>query len=165
MEALFKPMNWNDFPAEYKVIFRMIRAPYLGWFMLSVANMFLKKVVPDSIIRKLSQEEYDNYLEPYPTVASRKPVRVWPQQLPISGKPKQIHEIIAAYNKWLTESDIPKLCLYAHPGAIIKENGVEYIKHNFPNTKMVDIEEGIHYLQEDNPHKIGQEITDWFKGI
>lgn len=165
MEAIFKPMSWNDFPPEYKIIFKMIRAPYLGWLMLSVANMFLKKVVPDSIIRKLSKEEYDHYLAPYPTIASRRPVRAWPQQLPINGKPKRVYEIINAYNAWLITSDVPKLCLYAHPGAIIKEQGVEYIKNRFPNTKMVDIGAGIHYLQEDNPHVIGNEIAKWYKEI
>jgi len=165
MEAIFKPMTWEDFPTEYKVIFRMIRTPFIGWLMISVANIFLKKVLPDSMVRKLSKEEFDYYLKPYPTISSRKPVRVWPLQLPISGKPKGVHEIITAYNKWLTESDIPKLCLYAHPGAIIKENGVEYIRNSFPNTKMVDIGKGIHYLQEDSPHIIGKEIAEWYQKI
>jgi len=165
MEALIKPMNWDNFPTEYKIIFRLIRAPFIGWLMLSVANMFLKKVVPDSIIRKLSKEEYDHYLKPYPTIASRKPVRVWPQQLPINGKPKRVYEKIDAYNKWLKESETPKLCLYAHPGAIITEKEVNYIKNKFPNTKMVDIGKGKHYLQEDSPHIIGEEIAKWFQEI
>jgi len=165
MEALIKPMTWDSFPPNYRVIFKLIRAPYIGWLMLSAANVFLKKVVPDSIIRKLSKEEYKQYLKPFPTVASRKPVRKWPQQLPISGKPKGVHKIISAYNKWLTETNIPKLCLYAQPGAIITENDVEYIKNSFPNTKMVDVGEGIHYLQEDNPHVIGKKIANWFQEI
>ena len=159
MEALIKPMNWDSFPGEYKIIFRLIRAPFIGWLMLSVANMFLKKVVPDSMIRKLSKEEFDHYLAPYPTIASRKAVRVWPQQLPISGKPKRIYDKIVAYNTRLKKSDIPKLCLYAHPGAIIKEEEVAYIQKNFPNTKMVDIGEGIHFVQEDNPHGVGKAIS------
>ncbi len=165
MEALIKPMNWEDFPGNYKLIFRLIRAPFIGWLMLSVANMFLKKVLPDSMIRKLSKEEFNNYLKPYPTISSRKAVRVWPQQLPISGKPNHVYEKIVAYNKWLTESDVPKLCLYAHPGAIITNKGVKYVKNNFPNTKMVNIGAGKHFLQEDSPHIIGKETADWYRGI
>ena len=133
--------------------------------MLSVANVFLKKVVPDSIIRKLSKEEYDNYLKPFPTVRSRKPVRAWPQQIPIDGSPKGVYDIINAYNKWLMASDIPKLCLYAHPGAIIMKKEVDYVRDNFPNTKMVDIGKGKHYIQEDNPHFIGKEIASWLQDI
>jgi haloalkane dehalogenase len=163
MEALIKTMNWEDFPKDYKIAFKMIRAPYIGWFMLSVANIFLKKIVPDSMIRTLSKEEFDQYLEPYPTIASRKPVRVWPTQIPINGKPRRMFDIISSYNSWLMESEIPKLCLYAHPGAIITEKEVEYIKENFPHTKLVDIGEGIHYVQEDNPHRIGEEVAKWFQ--
>jgi len=76
-----------------------------------------------------------------------------------------MYDIISSYNSWLMESEIPKLCLYAHPGAIIAEKEVEYIKQNFPNTKMVDIGEGIHYVQEDNPHRIGEEVAKWFQKL
>ena len=58
-----------------------------------------------------------------------------------------------------------KLCFYAHPGAIIREETVEYIKKTFKNTKMVDIGKGIHFVQEDNPHKIGKETADWYRSI
>ena len=55
--------------------------------------------------------------------------------------------------------------LYAHPGAIMKEKEVEYIKNNFKKTRMVDIGQGIHYLQEDHPHGIGMEIVNWYKEL
>lgn len=165
MEAIYKPLNWNELPKNYKIVFKLMRTPFIGWLMISVGNMFLKKILPDSIVRKLSKEEYEYYLKPYPTIKSRKPVRVWPLEVPISGTPKRVHDKIAAYSKWLTKSDITKLCFYAHPGAIIQEEGVEYIKNNFPSTKMVDIGKGIHFLQEDNPHLIGKEIAKWYQNI
>jgi len=165
MEAVYKPMEWNDLPKEFRMVFKVLRTPFVGWVMISVANMFLKKMLPDSIVRKLSKEEFEYYKKPYPTIASRKPVRVWPMEIPIDGKPRRVHEKVVSYNKWLTESNIPKLCFYAHPGAIVREDGVEYIKSNFPNTKMVDIGKGIHFLQEDNPHLIGQEIANWYQKI
>lgn len=165
MEAVFEPITWKGMPSDMKMLFKMLRAPFIGWLMISVANMFIKKMIPKMIARKLSKEELDYYKEPYPTIKSRKPVRVWPLEIPIDGKPKRVYEKVVAYNKWLTESDIPKLCFYAHPGAIIREDGVEYIKNNFPNIKMVDIGEGIHYLQEDNPHFIGSELVKWYQGL
>ena len=165
MEAIIKTMNWNEFPTDYKIIFKLIRAPYIGWFMLTVLNMFLTKVVPDAIIRKLSKEEYDHYLKPYPTLASRKPVRKWPQQIPINGKPERMFEIIDAYHKWLCETDTPKLCLHANPGAIMTKREVELIRNKFPNTKFVDIGKGKHYVQEDSPHVIGEAIAAWYKEL
>lgn len=165
MEAVFKPMEWDDLPKDFKMIFKMLRTPFIGWLMVSVANMFVKKMLPDMIVRKLSNTEFDYYKKPYPSVGSRKPVRVWPMEVPISGKPKNVHDIVSAYSQWLKQSDIPKLCFYAQPGAIIKKGDVEYIKNNFPNTKMVDIGPGLHFIQEDNPHLIGQEIANWYQKI
>ena len=165
MEAIFRPITWSSMPPGMKMPFKMLRTPFIGWFMISVANMFVRKMIPDMIVRKLNEEEIKYYKMPYPTISSRKPVRVWPLEIPIDGKPKRVHEKVEAYSKWLTGSDIPKLCLYAHPGGIIKEEDVRYIKNNFPNTKMVDIGKGIHFLQEDSPHRIGQEIADWYQKI
>jgi len=165
MEALVKPMSWNEMPKEMVTPFKMLRTPFIGWLMISVGNMFIKKMIPDMIVRKLSKEEFEAYKKPYPTIRSRKPIRVWPLEIPINGKPKRVHDKLAAYGKWLTESDIPKLCLYAHPGAIIREENLKYIKRNLPNLETVDIGKGKHYIQEDNPHLIGQEIAKWYSKI
>jgi len=165
MEAIFRPITWDGMPPGMKMPFKMLRTPFIGWLMISVANIFIKKMIPDMITRKLSKEELDYYSAPYPTIRSRKPVRVWPLEIPIDGKPKRVHDKVVAYSKWLTESNIPKLCLYAHPGAIIRDEGVLWIKDHFPNTYMLDIGKGVHYIQEDNPHKIGQEIANWYQKI
>lgn len=165
MEAIIKPMTWKEMPKGMDKVFKLLRAPFVGWLMISVGNMFLNKMLPEMIVRKLSKEELDYYKKPYPTIASRKPVRVWPMEIPIEGKPRRVYEKISAYHEWLVQSDLPKLCLYSHPGAIMREDYVEYIKNNFPNTKLVDIGEGIHFIQEDSPHIIGREIAVWYQGI
>ena len=166
MEAMVKPLTWKGMPsASLRMAFKMMRAPGIGWLMISVANMFVKKLLPDMIVRKLSKEEIDYYEMPYPTIANRKPVRVWPIEVPFDRKPKHTYEIIKAYGEWLKESNIPKLFFYAQPGAIILKDTVEYIKSNFSNMKTVDIGEGLHFIQEDNPHQIGEEIAEWYKEI
>ena len=165
MEAIIKPVTWDEFPADYRIVFKLIRTPIIGWLMLSVANMFLNKVVPDTIIRKLSRQEMDTLKQPYPTIGSRKPVRTWPTQIPINGKPEDVHKIVSAYHEWLKETPVPKLCLYAKPGGLIKKRELEHIRSNFPHTKIVDVGKGIHYLQEDNPHAIGREIAHWLKEL
>ena len=166
MEAMVKPLTYKGMPsARLRIAFKMMRTPFIGWLMISVANMFVKKLLPDMIVRKLSQEEIDYYEMPYPTIASRKPLRVWPLEVAINEKPKHTYTIIKAYEKWLKESNIPKLFFYAYPGAIILEDTVEFINNNFSNIKSVDIGKGLHYIQEDNPHLIGEEIAKWYKEI
>jgi len=166
MEAMVKPLTYKGMPSVgLQIAFKMMRTPFIGWIMLNVANMFVKKLLPDMIVRKLSKKEMDYYEMPYPTIASRKAVRVWPLEVPIDEKPKQTYEIIRGYGEWLKESNIPKLFFYAHPGAIILEDTVEYINSNFSNIKSVDIGKGLHFIQEDNPHLIGEEIAKWYKTI
>ncbi len=165
MDALIKPMRWEDMPPGMATPFKMLRAPLIGWLMASVGNMFVKKMLPDMIVRKLSKEEFDYYKAPFPTVASRKAVRVWPQEIPINGQPERMQKLMADYATWLTQTPIPKLCLYSHPGAIIREKGVAYVKENYKNTKLVDMGEGLHFVQEDHPHFIGQEIAKWYQDI
>ena len=49
------------------------------------------------------------------------------------------------------------------PGAIIPPPMVEMCKQSYKNLKTVDVGPGIHYLMEDNPHLIGEEIAAWYK--
>lgn len=164
MESVIRPWTWDRMETKFRLAFRLMRTPVVGWVMISVANMFVKGMLPSGVMRDLTTEEFDRYKEPYPTIASRKPVRVWPQEVPISGSPARVHDKVAAYSEWLLETEIPKLCFYAHPGILIQDEDVEYIESNFANTTMVDLGEGLHYLQEDHPHRIGEEITSWYSG-
>jgi len=69
MEAMVKPLTWSGMPSVgLQIAFRMMRTPFVGWLMISVANMFVKKLVPDMIVRKLSKEEVEYYKKPYPTI-------------------------------------------------------------------------------------------------
>lgn len=165
MEAVVRPITWEWMPKRFRLSFRLWRTPVVGWVMLSVANMFVTQVLPRATVRELTDEELARYREPYPTIASRKPVRTWPREVPISGKPARVHEKVAAYSEWLTETDIPKLCLYARPGSIIQDEDVQYIEGNFTNTTMVDLGEGLHFLQEDHPHRVGEEIASWYSNL
>jgi len=161
MEAMVSTFNWADFPADFRMGFRMFRAPVIGGVMIQGLNVFLDKLMPQTIRRPLTDVEQERYHEPYPTWGSRKPVRVWPQQIPIDGKPADVHEVIASYAEWLRSTDKPKLLLYAHPGGILDARAVERCKETLPALETVDVGEGVHYLQEDNPHGIGEAIADW----
>ena len=165
MEAIIRPWTWEEMPRDFRLPFRLMRTPVVGWLMISVANLFVNRMLPIGVVRELTDDELDRYREPYPTIASRKPVRVWPLEVPISGKPARVHEKVAAYSEWLTETEIPKLCLYAHPGVLISDEEVTYIEHNFANTMVGDLGEGIHFLQEDHPHRIGEEIASWYVSV
>ena len=165
MEAMLKPIKWEDFPSKYRMGFKLFRAPGIGWFMISVVNVFVTQMLPQAIVRKLTAEEKDYYGSPYKTVNSRKPIRQWPCEIPIEGKPADVYEVISSYNQKLQESEVPKLLFYATPGGIIDSKTVDWCRQNLKNLKVVDIGDGIHFIQEDNPHLIGEELAKWFQDL
>ena len=165
MEALLKPMTWEDFPRDFRMGFKLMRTSGIGWFMISVMNMFVTQILPKATIRKLSAEEKAYYAAPYKTVQSRKPVRQWPCEIPIDGEPADVYEMISNYNQKLQESGLPKILFSATPGGIIDDKTVEWCKQNLKNLKVVDIGAGLHYIQEDNPHLIGEELAKWYLEI
>jgi len=165
MEAMVKTLEWSDLPAAHKVGFKLFRTPGIGWFMISVNNMFLKKMLPQLIVRKLTKEEIDVYEAPYQTIKSRKPVRRWPVEVPIAGKPASTYTMISDYSKKLQESDLPKLLFTADPGAIITKDWADWCRQNLKNLDVVHIGEGLHFIQEDNPHKIGEALANWYEKI
>ncbi len=74
-------------------------------------------------------------------------------------------ETVTAYNRWLQQSDLPKLLFYASPGALVSPAMVEWSQQNLKNLKTVDIGAGTHFLQEDNPHLIGSELANWYLSL
>ena len=165
MEAIVRPSKWSEFPRDFKMGFKLFRTPGVGWFMISVMNMFVKQILPQAIVRDLSDEEKAYYGSPYPTIASRKPVRQWPCEIPIDGTPADVHQAVEEYNRKLQESDLPKILFHATPGGIIGAETVQWCKDNLKNLRCVDIGKGIHFVQEDNPSLIGEELAKWYQGL
>ena len=128
--------------------------------------MFIKKMLPDMILRKLTQQEMAVYSAPYPTAKSRKPLLAWPLDVPFAdGKETSASAPVRSWSKWLREVNIPKLCFYVSPGVAIKEKDVKRIRETMKNVQLIDLGEGLHFIQEDHPHEIGQGLADWYVGV
>lgn len=165
MEAVYKLLDLNSKPKKVQAMMTFMKFPITNWILFGIANMFVKKMLPDMMIRKLTTKEFNIYKAPYKTIKSRKPVRVWPQEIAINGKPEYMHKIISEYHEFLKKSQIPKLCLYASPGMLITEDEIPWIERNFPETTCINIGEGLHFIQEDQPDNIGHSISNWLQNI
>ncbi len=166
MEAIVRPVpSWEMFHSDNRAIFQSFRTPDVGWDMIVNKNIFVEQILPGGIVRKLSEEEMDHYREPFRKPDSRKPVWRWPNELPIEGDPPDVVETVERYNRWLQQTDLPKLLFYGNPGALINAPVLEWCKQNLKRLKTVDIGRGLHYLQEDAPHLIGSELANWYKSL
>jgi haloalkane dehalogenase len=163
MEAFLMPLTWNGFPNIVKETFQNIRTPEIGYDLVVNKNIFVEQLLPGAILRNLTEEEMNNYKEPYEMAESRIPVWVWPNEIPIDGNPADVHKIVTDYNQWLKETELLKLLFYASPGGLINASMVDWSKANLKNLETVDLGQGLHYLQEDHPHAIGKTLSNWIQ--
>ena len=87
--------------------------------MILDRNMFVERVLPGSVLRKLTEAEMTEYRRPYLQREDRWPTLTWPRQIPIAGEPADVVQIAPDYSQWMAENDIPKLFVNAEPGAIL----------------------------------------------
>lgn len=165
MEAIIRPFSYARVQLPFRLMFQAFRAPGLGWLLISVLNMFVNVVLPGSVVRPMTSAEMAHYRAPYPTVASRKPVHQWPREVPFDEEPYDVHQAVQAYSEKLQESQLPKLLFYATPGALITPNMVKWCEATLPNLTTVDVGEGRHFIQEDHPHLIGEELAKWVEAL
>jgi hypothetical protein len=97
-------------PLIMRMQFNLMRNPFFNWLMVVKGNMFLNKMLPDMIMRKLTFVEKAAYHEPYLLEKDRKPVARWPMEIPIDGFPAGNHATVSAvttiYAHWLTETQV-----------------------------------------------------------
>ena len=163
MEALVAPVSWSEWPEDARDIFKAFRSDK-GEDLILQRNLFVEAVLPNAIIRKLTDEEMNHYRAPFLTSEDRQPVLNWPRQIPIDGEPVEMVELVSAYGNWIeTSTSLPKLFINAEPGSILVGRQREYCR-TWPNQREVTVR-GKHFVQEDSPSEIGQAIAAWFKGL
>ncbi|WP_419928898.1 haloalkane dehalogenase [Candidatus Poriferisocius sp.] len=166
MESLHDVPPVKELPLSVRIGTAFIRNDLFGKFIVGHLNLLIKKMLPSLIERDLTKEELAVYAAPYPTKESRRPLWVWPQEVPYDaegGTP--VGDAFVAWRDWLSTSKIPKLCLYTTPGAGIKEREAQKVRETFVNTDVVHVGEGSHFIQEDCPHEIGEALSDWYARV
>ena len=159
MEAIVRPVTWEQWPAGATDIFKAMRSA-AGEEMILTKNLFVEAILPASIIRKLSDEEMDEYRRPFLNAGEdRRPTLTWPRQIPLEGEPADVVEIVQSYADWLSTSDVPKLFVNADPGTILTGPQREFAR-TWPNQTEVTVA-GSHFIQEDSADEIGVALADW----
>ena len=163
MEAIVRPVTWEEWPEASRSLFQSFRSP-VGEEIVIEKNVFVERVLPGSVLRGLTEEEMEVYRRPYLEVGeSRRPTLTWPREIPVEGEPADVVQIVSEYAEWLSSSQVPKLFINADPGAILVGSQREFCR-SWPNQEEVSVS-GQHFIQEDSPAEIGQAISDWYRAI
>jgi haloalkane dehalogenase len=161
MEAIAAPLNWLDIPEQARSLFRALRSPE-GERMVLEENIFVEKILPQAVIRQLTDVELNHYRSPFrDSGEDRRPMLSWPRSLPIDGEPAQVAEVVSRNGTWLAQSDVPKLFISGEPGTLVKGRLREIIRQ-WPNQTEVTVR-GRKLLQEDSPDEIGSAIVNFIK--
>ncbi len=162
MEGHLHPIaHWDDFDADARIMFQQLRTPALGERMVLEENFFIETILPAGTRRTLSDAEMDVYRSPYRDKRARTPMLRWANEIPIAGEPSDVHAIVTANQAFLSAAAIPKLVLYASPGAIIGAAEIARCMQTCQQLTAIDIGAGIHFLPEDQPDAIGTAIASW----
>jgi len=163
MEALVRPVTWEEWPEAARSIFQAMRSP-AGEEIILEKNVFVERILPASVLRSLTDEEMAAYRRPYREPGeSRRPTLTWPREIPVEGEPADVVEIVGRYAEWLGASDVPKLFINADPGIVLTGRQREFCRA-WPNQREVTVK-GLHFIQEDSPAEIGQAIAEWYASL
>jgi len=163
MEAIVRPLGWEEWPEAATAIFRAFRSP-AGEDVVLEKNVFVDRVLPSSVLRGLTDAEMEVYRRPFLRAGEdRRPTLTWPRQIPLGGEPADVVEIVGRYAEWLETSQIPKLFVNADPGIILTGPQREFCR-GWPNQSEITVA-GSHFIQEDSPDEIGRGIADWLRKL
>lgn len=163
MEAIVTPITWADWPERARGAFQGFRSEG-GEDMVLNKNMFVERILPGSVMRKMTDEEMAEYRRPFANAGEdRRPTLTWPRQIPIEGEPADVAAVVEDYSAWLAKSDTPKLFINADPGSILVGRQRDVCR-KWPNQTEVTVK-GLHFIQEDSPDDIGRAVADFVRKV
>jgi haloalkane dehalogenase len=161
MEAIVRPIaSWDEWSPQGVPIFQGFRSDK-GEAMILDRNMFVERVLPGSVLRKLTEAEIAEYRRPFLAREDRWPTLTWPRQIPIAGEPADVVAISTDYSRWMAQNEIPKLFVNAEPGAILIGAPREFCR-SWHNQTEVTVP-GSHFIQEDSGPAIGKAVAGWMQ--
>jgi haloalkane dehalogenase len=165
MEAIVQPQGWDHWDVMNMQPFLRALRSEAGETMVLQDNFFIEKILPGAILRTLADEEMAEYRRPFAEPGEgRRPTLTFPREIPIEGEPANVNAIVAAYAEWLATSNVPKLFVKAEPGALLGGGSNLDAIRAWPAQTEVTVA-GVHFLQEDSPHEIGQAIANWMRAL
>jgi haloalkane dehalogenase len=163
MEAIAAPLIWSDIPEYAHPLFKALRSPE-GERMVLQENIFIEKILPQAVIRQLTDAELNHYRSPFrDSGEDRRAMLGWPRSLPIDGEPAGVAEVVSRNCTWLAQSDVPKLFINGEPGTLARGR-LRKIIRRWPNQTEVTVN-GRKLLQEDSPEDIGAAIAYFVKSL
>jgi len=167
MEGVLPPAfpvsSYEAMGEEMGNMFRAFKDPVKGYKLVVQDNMFIEKILPGFVNRTLGEDAMRVYRAPFAKEEDRKPVLVWPRQVPIAGEPESTLNTLNAIGKFMEETNMPVLLMYADPGVVVPPKAVDWYVKKIQKLETAFLGQGLHFIQEDQPEAIGRALADWMR--
>jgi len=157
-----------DMPFSGRAMLGLCRSRAVAKMMICGGSA-VEQMIAGGTVRTLSDFEMDAYRKPLTSPAIKE--KVWldgigPHTIRRSSKhPGDVTDAIARYSAKLRLSKLPKLLLYAEPGAAVTQKTLRNVGARIPNLEMQFIGKGKHFLPEDQPENIGHAIEEFCRNL
>ncbi|MFH8369257.1 haloalkane dehalogenase [Streptomyces sp. NPDC018031] len=164
VETFLRPLSWDEMPPRGREFFEAVRSPK-GEEMILRDNLFIEYNLSYGVVSGLAAEDHDAYRAPFPDAASRKPMLVWPREIPFDGEPVDVHQRMLAYGRWMAESpEVPKLLMTVEAGVGMgSPETAAWAEETFTSVEVESVGPGGHHIVEDQPDAIGAAIARWLR--
>lgn len=164
-EAFMRSFNVEDASLPFQEQIHALEDMSKAYDLVTSGTVFIDKIIPQNTMRQLSEEEMDEYRQPFAANGSGKPILQYVNDLSKNDGQDKLNKLIAAYSRKLAKSRLPKLLLYSVPGLVTNIATVKWAKEHLPNLEVIDIGEEMHLGQESNPALMGDSISAWLQAI
>jgi haloalkane dehalogenase len=164
LEAIVKPMAWEDLSPQARERSKTIRTPGSGEELALENDLFVRQAFTRGVLTPVGEEDLETYLAPYPTPESRRPILAWARQMPLGGEPAELVARIEDFDKWLASSaDVPKLLMTfeGSPTLAISDEIAGWCAANIAALETVHCGSSGHHAPEDRPEEIAAAVSAW----
>jgi len=126
-------------------------------------NLFIEQTMQIHTYRELSQREMAVYRDPFRLTKDRIPLMMWAREVGLNGNRPVVDKAMKDYNKWMLQTEIPILDIYAYPGEVTEEYDIRWRVERMQNLETAFVGVALHFVQEDQPVAVGRAIADWYR--
>lgn len=159
MEAIIRPLSWDEFPAPARPRYEALRAPGIGERLALDDNVVIQSM---NTLTRLSDADMEAYRRPYPTRESRRPLLEWTRAIPFDGEPADVARRLKAYGEWLASSqDVAKLLLTFEGTVSVGPDMIRWCAQHIASLETDNCGPAGHQAPHDQPETIAAAITAW----
>lgn len=171
IEAMYMPAKewYKSLKMMQKMMFGMMQNEKRAYKMIVQKNRVPSMMLKMSVQRKYTDALKEKYNKPYKDNIERRKMMMYgagPHTLPKKGISKQQGDLADELNSIADglkkiNTTVPFFIIHAEPGMIVRKKNIAYAKEHFKNVSFFNVGKGKHYLSEDHPTAIGEQISNW----